>query len=310
MSGNEIMARIILYPLCLALFFVSIGCTTQSWFTQSEKGVLFLGFDTLAKQGEQVKVSAKLQFGDFLSPRPNYLVSFFLSGKLMGRARTDEDGIAEIDFVPEKPGLFNFEARLDPQETGLEKAPEANILVCCPETDRRLMVVDLDKTLVASGFYTVLVGDPEPTGDSARVLNKFAERFAVIYLTHRPDLFAASSKDWLRRHGYPAGPLLSSSLSSFFEGSEKYKTGRLSQLKKEFPNLKLGIGDKFSDARAYAANGMTAYIIVQREEDKSSRHYLNTVEEIKKLPPSVEVVNGWKQIDERFFRRTHDRRDN
>jgi len=302
------MARTTLYRLCFVLPLLCAGCGTQSWLTHTERGVLFRGFDTLAREDEQVNVSAKLQFGDYLQPQANYLVTFYFDGKPAGQARTDENGIAEIAFVPEEPGLFNFEARLEAQEIGLEKPPAATVLVCCPEKNRELMVVDLDKTLVASGFSTVLLGDPMPVPDSVRILNKFAQRFTLIYLTHRPDLFAASSKDWLRKHGYPPGPLLLSSLSSFFEGSEKYKTGRLSRLKKEFPNLTLGIGDKFSDARAYAANGMAAYLILRVEENQKSAYYSSIIEEIKALPPPVEVVSGWKEIDECFFqKRKHPR---
>ena len=79
-------------------------------------------------------------------------------------------------------------------------------------------------------------------------------------MTHR-------SKGWLRQQGYPPGVLLVSKMSQALGDSGEYKTARLAALKESFPNIKIGIGDKVSDAQAYLENGLETYLIPHYEDD-------------------------------------------
>jgi len=303
------MARRFFAALVVLSICAAGGCGVQSWLLRAEQGILFQGLDTLARPGEEVALSIKLQAGDRLSPKQNYLVTFFHNDIEIGNARTNADGVAEISFRPMDEGNFHIEARLDEKETGLENPPVAQILVCCRKKDARLMVVDLDKTLVGSGFHTVLLGDPVPMEHSTEVMKRLSEDFTIIYLTHRPDYFGTNSKLWLKKCGYPEGPLLLSTLSEFFEGSGRYKSGKISEIKKAFPNLEIGIGDKASDARAYIDNGLKAYLVRRIEPGADKEDYDEMIEDIEAMPSSTEVVDGWKAIEESVFKRRKHTRD-
>ena len=156
------MARRLLTGLLMLSIWAAAGCGVQSWLLRTEQGILFQGFDTLAQPGEEIALSVKLQAGDRLSPKQNYLVTFFHDGTEIGNARTNAEGIAEVSFRPAERGNFHIQAHLEEKETGLKNPPAAHFLVCCRKKDARLMIVDLDKTLVASGVHTVLLGDPLP----------------------------------------------------------------------------------------------------------------------------------------------------
>jgi len=279
--------------LCLA---AASGCGAQGVLLGTKGSYLFTAMDALALPGEEIDLRAQLRAGDFLQGRSGYAVRFYRDGQLYKVAETDAEGVAAVAFTPPAAGDVEFTAALAP--LGLEDEPPAprQLLVACRPAEAPMVVVDMDKTVVATGFETVLVGDPEPMARSQEVLADLAGDHTIVYLTHRPDYFSVKSKGWLRKHGYPRGPLLLSTLGGFLKGSGAFKRARIAELKQRFTGIEIGIGDKVSDAQAYHDNGLRAFLIVQVPEGADAPTYEAMREDLAPLADAVQVVTGWQQV--------------
>jgi len=293
------MKRLVFLLMCCVTF---AGCGTQGALLGTESSYLLTADDAISLPGRPVRLHARLQAGDLLQGQPGHVVRFYLAGHFYGAAMTGSSGVAEIEFVPERPGEYVF--LVDVAPGGFPTAPprpEQCVVVCRP-ADAPLLVVDLDKTLVESGFQEVLLGDPKPMPDSPRVMERLAEKYTVVYLTHRPDALGTKSRRWLAAQGYPTGPLLLSDLGGFLAGSEKFKSSKLNEIQQDFRSLQLGIGDKITDAKAYHANGIRAYLIVMPWDFPSPSALRELAGEIQReLAPQVQVVTGWKEVEQGVF---------
>lgn len=161
-------------------------------------------------------------------------------------------------------------------------------------------MVDLDKTVVASGFEAVLIGEAQPMAGSADVLREIAKTYGIVYLTHRPEYFGPKSKAWLIDHGYPRAPVLLSTVSEFIQGSGAYKTQVLNRLSRTFSKVALGIGDKFSDVRAYHSRGMRAFLVFGVEDSATAEQLEETIDELESLPEGVQVVWNWQELQQAY----------
>jgi len=77
---------------------------------------------------------------------------------------------------------------------------------------------------------------------------------------------------------------------------EKYKKREIAALKKRFPNIVGGVGDKVSDANAYLASGLEAVIIGPERDDglPGKAIWVKTWAEVEKLlkaPGALEKCN-------------------
>ncbi|MEW6253070.1 MAG: phosphatase domain-containing protein, partial [Planctomycetota bacterium] len=127
---------------------------------------------------------------------------------------------------------------------------------------RPVIAVDIDHT-IADTQRRELIGstasDPStPIPLAAPTLRELGQRFQILYLTSRPRFLLDKTRHWLRDHGFPEGPVFTA--AGLFEmfGSRAYKQAKLAELRRAWPNLLIGIGDRASDAAAYQANGMLA----------------------------------------------------
>ncbi|MBN2376445.1 MAG: hypothetical protein JXD22_08590 [Sedimentisphaerales bacterium] len=282
--------------LILGPTFLS-GCGAQTALLGTQSTYLFTVMDSLALPAEQVQLKAQLLAGDFLKPQPGYIVKFYQNDKLFKITQTDQHGLASVNFQPSKPGNYRFTAKVHP--VGLSAKPPAprELVVCCREPETPIILVDMDKTIVASGFQTVLIGNPVPMTDSAAVLNDISTNNTLIYLTHRPDYFGPKSKSWLTEHNYPKGPVLMSTVSTFLKGSKVYKSEMIRSLKEKFHNIRFGIGDKISDGLAYHENSITAIVIIQIPPEATQVELEKMISDLEPLPGTVHVVTGWSQIE-------------
>ncbi len=273
-------------------------------FLDAEQGVLFYAYDTLAYPGRAIGLTASLRSAKNLRDLAGAEVGFFRDGRMVGRARTNADGMATIAWTPPREGNYEFTARIlaPPRDDDYAQCPgvEAMLLVAAHERAQRFVVIDLDHTLVDAGFLKVLAGGARPMADSVRVATRLSGRYGVIYLTQRPDLLTRKSKHWLRANGYPVGPLLTGELKHALD-SGAFKTARLKDLRAVYPNVAIGIGDKISDAQAYVDNGLTAYLIP---------HYKPKPKDLRKLAREIRdlrgrgrlhVVEDWRQIERGLF---------
>ncbi|MHC4985456.1 MAG: LNS2 domain-containing protein [Planctomycetota bacterium] len=279
------------------------GCGVGGLLLGTDSDYMFFALDSVAKPNEEVMVRARLE-SDQLQAMQGYVVHFYRDGDLYKSTETNSDGLAEVSFTPDALGAYTFRAEVD--EAGFPKdAPgPQDLVVACYDPEAPMVIVDLDKTVVASGFHVVLAGDPKPMPGSPEVLTRIAETYQVVYLTHRPEYFSIKSKRWLAEHKYPVGPLLMSDIGGFLEGSGEFKTRTVRDLRERFPGLRLGIGDKFSDATAYHDNGMRAYLIVQppdSDDPDDYDDYEDLAEELGDLDNEIQVVTSWDEIERGLF---------
>jgi len=287
--------------LILAALTASAGCGAQQLILGTEGAYLLTVRDAVTPPGREVGLVARLQQGDLLRGRQGHVIRFKQGDDLLKAAETDADGVARVTFTPAEPGDYVFTVEV--AAAGLPDEPPAprDLLVACRDPEEPMAVVDLDKTLVASGFHTVLLGNPEPMAGSVEVLKRLARDHTIIYLTHRPDYFGPKSKGWLWANGYPRGPVLLATVGSFLAGSGTYKRDMIRALKGKFARVEVGIGDKFSDVEAYHAGGLTSILILPVPENPAPEDLEALAEQVADLPGGVHVVTGWDQVEEILF---------
>jgi len=279
------------------------GCGVGGLLLGTDSDYMFFALDSVAKPNEEVMVRARLE-SDRLSGMEGYVVRFYRDGDLYKTTETDSGGVAEVSFTPDALGTYMFRAEVDEAGFPNDAPGPQDLVVACYDPDAPMVVVDLDKTVVASGFHVVLAGDPKPMPRSVEVLTRIAETHQVVYLTHRPEYFSIKSKRWLVEHKYPTGPLLMSDIGGFLEGSGAFKTRAIRDLRERFGGLDLGIGDKFSDAQAYHDNGIRAYVIVQppdSDDPDDYEDYEDFADDLGELDNDIQVVTGWDQIEQGLF---------
>lgn len=273
-----------------------VGCGAQGVLLGTDAGYLLRTQDAITPPGQEVTLYARLQAGDLLEDQPGHIVWFMRGGQLYKAAETDGQGVAVASFTPDKPGDYEFTVQVSP--TGfpdLVPEPMETVVVCRP-ADTPIVVVDLDHTVVDAGFSTVLLGDPPPMADSVEVLGNLSKDHAIVFLTHRPSHFGPKSKLWLLSHKYPPAPLLLSDIGGVLEGSGAFKTKRIALLREKFPNIRIGIGDKISDAQAYFDNGLQAFLILPLPKKPTAPDLRMWADRLELLDERVQVVLTWKQI--------------
>lgn len=271
------------------------GCGIQEWWLGARRGVLFQGLDDVAAAGEPIELTTVLRGGRFLRPRSDYTVLYSLDGRFLGAAKTDLDGLARLRHTFPGPGVYSVEATLDPAELGDPDVPTATVVAGIFEPDQPFLLVDLDKTVVASGFDRVLLGRPEPMPHSRAVLQGLADRYQVLYLTQRPDYLVKRSRAWLRENGFPPGPLLVNAEEDGTFDNEAYKAGRIERIQAVFPRLAAGIGDKVSDMMAYRRHRIVPVLIVTTA-DLTPGQIRERAAALETLPPDVQVVDDWRNV--------------
>jgi hypothetical protein len=293
------------FPLAVAicLCFLELGCSgwTQRVFG-NDSPYLLHAFDVLCVPGQDVRIRARLQGGAFLNDQEDRPLVFRGPEGSVRQARTDDEGYAEIGYRPEEPGEYRFTVEIVPAEGEDERLPSpAELLVACRRPQTPVAVIDLDGTLVASGFDKVLVGDPNPMPRSVEVMQRVAQHYTVVYLTHRTDHFGPKSRRWLEDHDYPLGPLLLSKTGDLLTGSEEYKARRLGNLRSQFERVEVGVGDRFSDARVYLDQGMRSVLVVHLDGFDEADDLRDRASDLDDLPEGVLIATDWREVEKAIF---------
>jgi len=290
-------------PLFLALALA--GCAQQAAILGTTGGTLFQGFDVLAYPGDKVKVTARFQGGDFLKGLEGYLVGFYQLDQRLGQERTDQEGNSEIEITAPAAGNLCLLAKLEDPDVRRTALTTADIIVAARPRETRMIIVDLDQTIVGGSLGDVLAHRAAPIVDSQTVLSRAAKDYTIVYLTDRSALFTAVTKNWLRQYDYPLGPLLTNTQIGFLGGSEKFKTAALKDLKNRYPAIQWGIGDQAGDARAYAANGLRPILLLHPEKMNNPEQVRLWIHHLQSLPAGVEAVDSWPQIEKVLYDGTH-----
>lgn len=273
-------------------------------FLDTQQGVLFYAYDSLAYPNQEVELGARLQNAAGLGGIQDVELAFTQNGRTLGKAKTDESGIAKLKWTPPQSGDYPLKVRIvdvpDDEQEPLLKLEPAPLLVSSRPKGTPMVVIDLDHTVVDASFFRVLVGGATPAPDSVRVTRRLAGDHTLVYLTQRPDLLVTKSKLWLQQHDYPAGPLLVSGIRELVSGNREYKAGRLSQVMKSYQDVRIGIGDKVSDAQVYLDAGLTAYLLpYYKQEPKDMLAIASQIEQLGESSGKgkLQVVRNWREIE-------------
>lgn len=155
-------------------------------------------------------------------------------------------------FSPSPPRLAVPETALRP--AGLNATGERSVLA-----------VDIDETLTKTDYQYLLWGigsdDTLPLPGSQATLSRLAATFDIVYVTARSRSLRGKTERWLARHDFPQGRLVTSPTLGGFIFQGNYKRDVLRRLRREYPNMLVGIGDKEKDGKAYRRSGMVSLIV-------------------------------------------------
>lgn len=196
----------------------------------------------------------------------------------VGRAKAGAGGRAEFRLGRLGVGLHRFEARL-------EGAAPATALVQVAACETPLFVTDIDKTIadVSSVAFPFRSNASVAAFESAReVLEVIGRTMAIVYLSARDHIFTAKTKDWLRRHAFPEGPLYVRRVRFWSASPRRHKLARLAEICSRFPNVRWGVGDLVGDVEAYAARNIRPILLTSKRRDG--------------LPANCLTASSWKEI--------------
>jgi hypothetical protein len=214
-------------------------------------------------------------------------VTFEREGRALGSAVTDGDGVAELRAASFGPGTHRVRVVLDAAGYEVRRA-WLTVAVAARETP--ILITDLDGTVVDGGALDPAIRpNPKiiPIPGAPEAVTELAGSYQVLYLTARDDFLMNRTKNWLDQWNFPLAPAYFWDFKGAYPTSrvqERYKTEAIAALKREFPNVVAGVGDRLHDVRAYAANGITPYLIG------------DAVDGDEALPHGTVRVGSWDEI--------------
>ncbi len=176
--------------------------------------------------------------------------------KSLGDTRTDRGGRFTVTLSGNRrlpPGTRDLYGFVPADRSGFP------FLAYVAKTGESAIVVDVDGTLTASEnaiFNTVLFGDD--IGHRAGAPEALAgSGHPVIYLSSRGDQLTGVTRAWLRRHGFPPGPIRHAKKSITKPGPKtvRFKADVLREIERSMP-IHAAIGNKATDIAAYREAGI------------------------------------------------------
>jgi len=259
--------------ICLALALCCLAAEAKTEATLT-------GQDALAKVGSTVTLKAKLERSGILGINPDVSeekLDFFVvshdghelpEAKFIATSKTDDDGIASVDFKPSEPGQYLIEARVRRGSDYI--AFPAEILIAAPDPKKPILLIQVDQTVSQATNLDMFRGkevkEIAATEGAQHVLGMLAGPYQLVYLTDLEASFTSSFKAWIQMKGLPRAPVLFWDLSrSLSHGT--YMQRLVERLTSEFPQIVAGIGGQTVDALAYVQKG-TAGIVLAEEPDE------------------------------------------
>jgi phosphatidate phosphatase APP1 len=248
-------------------------------------------FDTLGSPDQEIALRAKVERdgpGLFNPDLRGRRLQFLARPWLEREAVTDHEGTATIAVMaPAAPGRHDVTSSVA-RGQGLANA-EATVRLFLWPADSTILVTDVDHTVSNLSEPLVPVTpnrDIPPLPGAVESLERLAHAYRVVYLSARDDLLYNKTRAWLQDKRFPDGPLF---CRDYYVGQSQagFKTRLLADLKKRFPKVVVGVGDRASDAEAYLANGMAAYLI-----DPESKG---------RFPAGSIAVRSWAEVEKRLL---------
>ena len=182
-------------------------------------------------------------------------------------------------------------------------------LLGAPDSERPILVVDLDDTVVSGAggsLHAALPIWPSPPAfrGAPETLRRLGEHYQVVFLTARPKLVAAGTLKWLDARCFPRGPaIFACTLLGSAARQERYKTAALAALAKRGGRILWGVGDKQSDLAAYRSVGAHPILILACAEDPDRCEPVGG----RTRAASAHVITGQDAAWERIARILRDR---
>lgn len=223
--------------------------------------------DLLARPGQPIELRAKLESNSVTgSDIEGARIEFRLDGKVLGTALTDDDGVALLRADAPLTGDHELKAVFEGNDDYLRA--EYLAMLAVRRADDSMMVLDIDWTISMTDNLNTALGssDSPPLREAPEVVGRLARAHAPVYVTARARQLRKRTLSWLHRYGFPRGPVFFLEPKRFPTYSEAaYKTSVLVPMKKAFPGLRFGIGNKESDVESHRAAGLPCLLISATE---------------------------------------------
>ena len=225
--------------------------------------------DSITTPGRSVQLGTKFErsrYGGLWRPDLRFKrVSYRFRG-LSGTVRTDFDGMAIVRApAPSAPGVYGFEAEL----ASPSAVARGNMWVLDPQ--RPLVIVDIDGTISDLPEWQVplIGGVAKAYAGSPELLRDLASRYQIVYLTARDDTFDPQTRAFLKRRGFPAGPVIYNDLGLWTTAERRqlkkeehgtFKLRKIQELQALGLQVAFGIGNSETDGWAYEQAGLPSYL--------------------------------------------------
>jgi len=200
-------------------------------------------------------------------------VRFLAADKELGVAVGGEDGISilECTLPDKKIETIQATASID----GVELRAEARVFRWDPR--RVVVVLDIDDTICRTDMDDVLFDEEDDSKafrNARETLTALTADYELLYLTARPSFLLEKTKKWLAMREFPPAPIIVSHRKSDLLRQGVFKERVLDRLKRIWPNILIGVGDRATDAHAYGEASMLSIIICKKVDDDFGRHSL------------------------------------
>ncbi len=244
--------------------------------------------DVIVRPGEKARLVAFVEGEPILGLGKDLAgvrVTFHVGGQEVENKETDDEGWAETKCrVP--AGSDRYEACAQ----ALQQELRATGRIFRWGDERVIIVVDVDHTIAQTDYEELLVERDEDGSDpvkrSAETLRALAQDYYILYLTGRPRSLLDKTRTWLGERAFPDGPVITAASVKQTLRPGNFKEKKLHALRKDWPAVLIGVGDKPSDADACGASDMLALIVTSQTD----RHF----------GPHALLFRDWKALA-RFF---------
>jgi phosphatidate phosphatase PAH1 len=185
----------------------------------------------------------------------------------IGTTRTDGDG----GFALTLSGDHRLGHGLHSLYATASDATGVALSAFVADANDAVAVIDVDGTLTAGEndvVTSVLFGRDPATQRDAPAALRALDHYQWVYVTSRSRTYTVLTRDWLADHGFPPGPVvLASSVMLPGSAAERYKKSALAALRAASVPITIAIGNRATDARAYAAANIPAERIFIKEPE-------------------------------------------
>ena len=247
--------------------------------------------DHVSPVGSEAPVVVRLQRNDFFVVDMAWKeapVRFRVHDEGPRFAFTDDEGYAAtLVPAPKEPGQYMLSIYYKDRE-GREMSGQSPVYIW--PVDQQIVLVDYDSISIDGGIDANMA--------ASKALVSIAERASIIYLTRRPVSKHAEVRYELQAGGFPGGPILpwerryyrvyrtSWGLPSISLGS--HMVSQLNELKRNFPNLAIGITHSAIGAQAFLDARMEVYFLGWSDDlSEGAVKHSSWVELMIRLPQSL-----------------------